>query len=171
MLVGRLLSKWEVYPLLLDQNGADSRTVCAGPRPASEQTIHCSLPYPALCIFSTCALQTLFRHDGPVCFAGLPAEALDYFSQSCVQKALHHTGRDSAYSLPLAALETFGSSALQHYWRSVGSHLTAITMASLDLFEGCLVQQSVEEERVSLLLPSHILPQVRTATCITISVL
>ncbi|DBA74055.1 TPA: hypothetical protein ACH3X1_010870 [Trebouxia sp. C0004] len=49
----------------------------SGPRPASEQTIHCSLPYPALCIFSTSAIQTLFRHNGAVCFAGLPAEALD----------------------------------------------------------------------------------------------
>ncbi|DBA74054.1 TPA: hypothetical protein ACH3X1_010869 [Trebouxia sp. C0004] len=28
-------------------------------------------------------------------------------------------------------------------------------MASLDLFEGCLVQQSVEEERLSMLPPSH----------------
>lgn len=122
-------------------------------------------------MFSTSTIQLLLRHDGPVCFAGLPAEALDYFSQSCVQKALQHTGRDSAYSLPLSALKMFSSSALQHYWRSVGSHLTAITMAALDLFEGSLVQQTVEEERVSKLLPSHILPQVNTVTCITTSML
>ena len=152
--------------LVLDRNGADSRTVFAGPRPASEQTFHCSLPYPALCIFSTSALQTLLRHDGPVCFAGLPAEALDYFSQSCVQKALHHTGRNSAYSLPLSALNTFSSSALQHYWRSLRTCLTAITVAALDLFEGSLMQHSVEEERLSMLLPAHIHPQVDNVTSI-----
>ena len=156
---------------MIDRNGADSRTVFAGPRPASEQTIHCSLPYPALCIFSTSAVQTLFRHDGPVCFAGLPAEALNFFSQSCVQKALHHTGRDFAYSLPLSALKKFSSSALQHYWRSLRSCLTAITMASLDLFEKGLGQQSVNDERVSMLLPSHILPQVSAVFCLTISML
>ena len=155
----------EIDPGSVDRNGADSRTLFAGPRPASEQTIHCSLPYPALCIFSTSALQTLFRHDGPVCFAGLPAEVLDFFSQSCVQKALHHTGRDSAYSLTLSALKTYGSSALQHYWRSFWGCLTAITMASLELFEGSLGQQSVEEERVSMLRPSRILPQVSAVTC------
>lgn len=154
---------WELY-LLVDRNGADSRRVFAGPRPTSEQTIHCSLPYPALCIFSTSALQTLFRHDGPVCFAGLPAEALDFFSQSCVQKALHHAGRDSADTLPLSALKKFTSSALQHYWRSLACCLTAITMAALDLFEGRLVQHSVEEERVSILLPAHIHPQVNKIT-------
>ena len=152
--------------LLLKKNGTDSHTVFAGPRPASEQTIHCSLPYPALCIFSTSALQTLFRHDGPVCFAGLPAEALDYFSQSCVQKALQHTGRDSAYSLPLSALKTLSSSALQHYWRSLTNCLTAIIMAALDLFDGGLVQQSIEQERVSMLLPAHIHPQVNSVASI-----
>lgn len=147
------------------------RTILAGPRPASEQAIHESLSFPALCIFSTSALQTLLRHDGSVCFAGLPAETLDYFTQSCVQDALHQQGRDSTYSLPQSALSIFGSSALQHYWRSAGSHLSAITVAALDMFEGSLLQQYVEEERVSCLPHSHVLPQVSAVSCKAISML
>ncbi|DBA74063.1 hypothetical protein WJX77_007836 [Trebouxia sp. C0004] len=129
----------------------------SGPRPAVEQTIHESLSFPGLCIFSTSALQTLLRQDGPVCFAGLPAEALDYFTQSCVQVALHHQDRDSACSLPHSALSIFGSSALQHYWRSTGNQLSAMNGAALDIFEGSLLQQYMEEERVSFLPRPHVL--------------
>ncbi|DBB07390.1 TPA: hypothetical protein ACH3X3_008875 [Trebouxia sp. C0006] len=127
----------------------------SGPRPANEQTLHEALPFPALCIFTRSALQSLLRHD-PVCFAGLPTEALDYFTYSSVQDALHHQGRDSAYCLPESALSVFASSALQHCWRSTGSHLSAVTVAALDLFEGSLLQRCMEEERVSC-LPDSIL--------------
>ncbi|KAA6416441.1 MAG: hypothetical protein FRX49_13588 [Trebouxia sp. A1-2] len=129
----------------------------SGPRPAVEQTIHQSLSFPALCIFSTSTVQALLRQDGRVCFAGLPAEALEYFAQSCVLDALHHPDRASAYSLPHSALSIFGSSAMQHYLRSSGDHLSALTTAALDLFETSLLQQCMEEERVSCLACPHVL--------------
>jgi len=103
-----------------------------------------------------------------VYFAGLPAEALEYFTYSCMQDALHHQGRDSAYSLPESALSIFASSALQHCWRSTGSHLSTVTVAALDLFEVSLLQQCIEEERVSFLPYSSIL-QVGVVSCKTVS--
>ncbi len=103
-----------------------------------------------------------------MCFAGLPAEALDYFTKSCVQVALHHQDRDYAYSLPRSALSIFGSSVLQHYWRSTGTHLSTMTIAALDLFEGSLLQQYMEEERVSCLPYPRVL-QVSAVSCEAIS--
>ena len=103
-----------------------------------------------------------------MCFAGLPAEALEYFAQSCVLDALHHPDRASAYSLPHSALSIFGSSAMQHYLRSSGDHLSALTTAALDLFETSLLQQCMEEERVSCLACPHVL-QVNVVSCKAIS--
>ncbi len=99
-----------------------------------------------------------------MCLAGLPAEALDYFTYSCIQDALHHQGRDSAYSLPESALSIFASSALQHCWRSTGSHLSTMTTAALDLFEGSVLQRCMEEKRVSSLPHPHVL-QVSALSC------
>ncbi|KAL0040643.1 hypothetical protein WJX79_000381 [Trebouxia sp. C0005] len=129
----------------------------SGPCPASENTIHGSLDFPALCIFSTSALQILLWHGGQACLAGLPAEALEYFAQSCILDALHHPDKESAHSLPNSALSIFGSSALQHYLRSSGDHSSAMTIAALDLFEASLLQQCMEEERLSCLPRTRVL--------------
>lgn len=92
--------------------------------------------------------------------SALPAAALEYFSESCVQDAMRHPGRGSSHALPMSALDLFSTSALQHFWRSTGGHLGAITLSALELFEGSQVQQAVEDERASFLLTPPELPQV-----------